>query len=77
MIETVEQQARNMLERAGVEYAQSLSASSLAEIGNLIVEVYKLRRENERLQEWKRKYSQVVEAFETLKDLIRKEDGED
>jgi hypothetical protein len=36
---SAEQQARDMLERAGVENAQDLSASSLVEIANLIAGV--------------------------------------
>lgn len=33
---SAEQQARDMLERAGVDYAQSMAAGDLVEIANLI-----------------------------------------
>jgi hypothetical protein len=42
---TVEQQARDMLERMGVEGAQSYSAGDLSELANLIASNIRMRRD--------------------------------
>ncbi len=42
-METAEQMARDMLERAGVDYAQSMTAGDLVEIANMIDDVERLR----------------------------------
>lgn len=41
---TPEQEARDMLERMGVEGAQDFTAGDLVELANLIAEVNELRR---------------------------------
>jgi hypothetical protein len=41
---SAEQEARDMLERIGVENAQSFTAGDLVELANLIAEVERLRR---------------------------------
>ena len=45
---TLEQQARDMLERAGVESAQSMTSGDLVEVANMMNEVYELRAALER-----------------------------
>ena len=42
---SAEQQARDILERAGVDYAQDFSADDLVEIANLIREIKRLKGE--------------------------------
>ena len=54
---TLEQQARDMLERAGVESAQSMTSGDLVEVANMMNEVYELRAALERAralaEKWK------------------------
>ena len=48
---TVEQRVRDMLERAGVEGAQSMSSGDLVELANLLAERDKLKRELDEIRE--------------------------
>lgn len=50
MNESAEQQARDLLERCGVEEAQSFSAGDLVELANLIAELNSYRRVNDRFR---------------------------
>lgn len=52
-MQSVEQDARDLLERAGVEDAQSMTSGDLVEIANLLSELYKLRAaQSEQRNEW-------------------------
>lgn len=57
---TAEQQARDMLERAGVEHAQEMSAGDLVEIANLIA---RGSEQAERLEVYERR-EQLAESVE-------------
>ena len=50
MKNSLEQQARDILERAGDEHAQQRTAGDVVEIANLLAEIERLRAERERLQ---------------------------
>lgn len=48
---TPEQEARDILERMGIENAQSFSAGDVVELANLVASVWELSRDKERLDD--------------------------
>jgi hypothetical protein len=59
-MDTKEQKARDMLERMGVDDAQTISAGSVVELANLIAEAEQLREMQASYEEWLRSGEHLV-----------------